>query len=77
MPSIRIIADGDGAFHELSGKKIHHVKEQFTVFRLEGGMQSGNASVGLVIPLPDGSVVFVETSLELFVAAARAFNTRL
>lgn len=76
MHSMKIVLDGDGSFPEMQGKKIHHVTDQFSVTALRGGMQSGKTSVALVIPLPDGSIVFAETSLALFVGAARAFVAR-
>lgn len=39
---------------------------------LPEGMESGRASVALVVRLPDGSAVIAETSLRLFRVAARA-----
>lgn len=43
---------------------------------MPGGMQSGKPSVAIVAELPDGTQVFSETSLELFLAAAAAFRAR-
>lgn len=63
--------NGDGEFRELAGAKVHETKEPFTVTGLAGGMKSGKPSVAFVIPLEDGSFVFAETSLALFVTAAR------
>lgn len=71
MPALKILPKADGKFPELQGKRIHHSRN-ITVASLDGGMASGKPSVALLIHLDDGSVVFAETSLELFVAAGRA-----
>jgi len=72
---LRIVLEGRGAFPELQGKKVHRAQIE-SVTSLAGGMQSGKASVAVLIPLEDGSYVFAETSLSLFCAAARAFIAR-
>jgi hypothetical protein len=41
---------------------------------LPGGMTSGRTSVSIVIPLPDGTMLLTETSLALFVMAAKALE---
>ncbi len=43
----------------MAGAKIHHA-DDFSITGLGGGMESGKPSVGLVIPLKDGSFVFAE-----------------
>lgn len=75
MIHIRIILDGEGAIPEMRGKTIHRA-DSLTVTGLAGGMQSGKPSVALVIPLEDGSFVFAETSLALFLSAADALRGR-
>lgn len=75
MPHMKIVLDGDGKFPELQGKKIHRA-EISAATGLPGGMASGKASVAFIIPLEDGSVVFAETSLSVFLGAARAFRGR-
>ncbi len=43
---------------------------------LERGMTSGKASVGIGIPMPDGKIILVESSLELFLGAAAVLGAR-
>ena len=72
MTSLAIILDGAGA---LKGERV--VVGEFTrVLTLDSGMASGKPSVGVVVELPDGSVVLGQTSLGLFLAAADAFKAR-
>lgn len=75
MPMLHIILDGDGAFEHLRERKQHHV-QTFTVTALEGGMESGQPSVAVVIELEDDSYVFAETSLKLFLSAADALKAK-
>lgn len=80
MPAMTIILDGDGTaepgFKEaLEAGRVHRV-EDFVVAALAGGMKSGAPSVFLQVALPDGSYVFAETSLALFLSAADAFKAR-
>ena len=75
MPSLRIVLEGDNAFPEFKGREtidVHH----FAVTALEGGMTSGNPSIAFLIELPDGRVVFAQSSLLLFLAAASAFKAK-
>jgi hypothetical protein len=76
MPSLRILLDGDAAWTDLQQKKVHHVTDGLQVAMLVSGMQSGKHSVALRIDLQDGSAVLAELSLDLFKAAARAFEGR-
>lgn len=77
MPALKINLQGDGAFaEEMSGHKVHHVTEAFTVAGLDHGMRSGAPSVAFCIPLPDGSVVLAETSLALLLTASDALRAR-
>jgi hypothetical protein len=75
VPSIDIRVDGDGQFPELEGRHVHHVQD-FVVTALTGGMASGMPSVAIIIPLPDGSVVFAESSLRLLLTAADALKAK-
>jgi len=75
MPYLQIVLDGDKSAPEMAGKVIHHV-QSFKITALKGGMTSGRPSIGLVIPLEDGSFVFAETSLRLLLTAADAFRIR-
>lgn len=80
--SMVIKLEGDGAWPDLvekmqAGKVIHigngsHIE----VAALSGGMTSGRPSVMFRIDLPDGRTVMAETSMRLFLTAARAFEAR-
>lgn len=43
---------------------------------IPGGMTSGKTSISIAVPLPDGSYIITETSLELLLTAAAAFKAR-
>lgn len=68
---IRPRVDETGGFTELEGVDVIHLTNPITVGSLAHGMSSGKPSVAFVFTLPDGRAVVAETSLELFVAAAR------
>ena len=79
MPSLRIILDGDGAWPDLTQKANDGLLLQGKwtgIAALPGGMASGRPSVSIRIDLPDGRVVWTETSMRLFLSAARAFTAR-
>lgn len=60
-------------------KVLYHLQDDappIQVARLPGGMVSGKSSVAIRIDLPDGRVVVAETSLALFLGAARVFQVR-
>lgn len=73
MPSlvIRPRVDERGGL-DLDLEKVIHLTNPITVYSLAAGMESGKPSVGFVFDLPDGKKVVAETSLELFISAARA-----
>lgn len=73
--ALDINLDGDGAWRDLadkefSGGKLSHVAV------LPDGTTRGNPSISLRGKLDDGSEVVLETTLTLFLAAARAIATR-
>lgn len=79
-PSMRIHLDADGLWPDLAkleeaGKLIQPTSE-IEVAYLEAGMASGAPSVAIRIALPDGSVVFAQTSVKLWCGAAAAFQAR-
>jgi hypothetical protein len=82
MPSIHIILDGDGAFPEMKQAMIDGTlieidpNVEMKIAALPGGMQSGNPSVALCIPLPDGRLVYAQMSLRMLLFAADAFKAR-
>jgi hypothetical protein len=77
--ALTIILKGDGAWPDLA-EKIKQGKlvtaQTFEVAALPGGMESGKPSVAVRLDLPDGKVLFAETSLSLFLTAADMFKTR-
>lgn len=75
MIALRIVPDGDGQFPEMEGKTVHRT-ERLTVTALTGGLASGKPSVALIAQLDDGSFVFCETTLALFLSAADALRAR-
>ncbi len=76
MPMIKIVLDGDGALADRDPAKLLELEGPITVSGLPGGMQSGKPSVAFWFDLPDGRTVFAQTSMALFLAAARAFRGR-
>ncbi len=73
VTSLQIILDGDGAFNDV---EIGADGALTRITLLEGGMQSGSPSVGLLIDIGDGQLVFAQTSLKLLISAAKAFEAR-
>ena len=78
MIPLRIVLDADGAFPELEGSQVRkaHAARSIAVAALQGGLKSGGTSIAFVIPLEDGSHVFAETTLKLFLTAADAMKAR-
>lgn len=78
MPSLRIDVDGDGQWIDLKEKNNNGIinGDLEAIAALKGGMESGRASVGFRIELPDGNVVFCQTSMRLFLNAAKLFMIR-
>lgn len=77
MPSLRVITDGVGAWPDLDRRAARHklVEVPDTAMEiacLPQGMQSGRASVAFRIDLPDGRVVFIQSSLRALHAATAA-----
>ncbi len=76
MPELKIVLDVDTEFGKRpvpADKIIHLPDPDMTFARIPRGMQSGKSSVMIDIRLPDGRVVMAETSMALFLAAAKAF----
>lgn len=76
MPQLNIILDGDNAWPDLLDKELIHYSGAISVAGLAGGMQSGKPSITFRFDLPDGRVLLAETSMALFLTAARAFRAR-
>lgn len=77
MVSLTIKLNGDGILQGFPPEKIVNLESTpITVTTLEGGMSSGLPSVGLIFDLPDGRKVLAQTSVRLFLSAARAIKAR-
>ncbi len=79
MLAMTIKLEGDNAWPDLRDKpedQVIHLQNTIEVTALEGGMASGRTSVAFRFELPDGRSVIAETSLALFLNAARAFKIR-
>jgi hypothetical protein len=58
------------------GTKLVELDKELRIGVLEGGTIEGNPTVSICFPLPQGGYAFAETSLRLFLAAARVFAAR-
>lgn len=78
-PVMHIELDADGCWPDmqqahLEGRVIE--TNEISVAALQSGMQSGGTSVAFRINLPDGRIVFAQTSLKLYMLAAELFRQR-
>ncbi len=76
MIALHIFLDADGMMKDVDRSKIVEANKDISIGILDGGMQSGKPSVALSFELPDGKVVFAETSYALFMTCAKAFAAR-
>jgi len=79
MPTMKMHLDGDGCWPDLQGKMgTEQVIETAVceVALLVGGMISGKSSVSFRYDLPDGRVLWAQTSLDLLENAVKAFRVR-
>jgi hypothetical protein len=82
MPVIKMLMDGDGCWPDLKVGTDAVINamgpgaKPIQMALLDAGIQSGKPSVTIRIDLPDGRTVLTETSLRLFVSAAKAFASR-
>ena len=86
MPVIHIKVDGDDAWSDLrewvenDDPRLIQAMGNDTSWQmtlLEGGMQSGDYSVGIRLDLPDGRVVVAETSWALLKTAHLALKAKV
>lgn len=79
MPHLTLKLEGNGALREWA-EQVTSIRQaaddELVVIVLDGGMESGAPSVSLAAKLQDGSGVFLETSLALFLTAADAMRAR-
>ncbi len=79
MPAMTIILEGDDSFKDWADRDMIHLGNDAPAIRvaaLKGGMSSGKPSVMIGIDIGGGKVVMAETSMRLFLSAARAFRAR-
>ena len=72
MSDLKVYTDGDGVWPDMKDL-FYHTGKKIEVARLPKGMASGKSSVAIRIDTEDGQVVWSETSLDLFLAAAKIF----
>jgi hypothetical protein len=79
MPAMQLNLDADGSLKDWKGRVYVPIDKAvgWRVGLLRGGMESGKHSVSIATLTEGGEVVFLETSLELFLGAADAFRARL
>jgi hypothetical protein len=75
MPSLPVHLDGDECWPDL-GSKGWEEASRVEVAVLPGGMSTGKPSVTIRFDMPDGRVVLGQTSMALFVMAARMMVSR-
>lgn len=71
MIPLEIIMDGTGKWPDIDTEG-----ELRSVAALPRGTTSGKPTVGFKVVLPDGRVVFAQTTLSLFLTAGDAFKAR-
>jgi hypothetical protein len=76
MISLTIVLNGDGLLEGFPKDQVLVLDVPITVTALEAGMESGLPSVTFIFDLPDGRKVFAQTSLKLFMLAARAMEAK-
>jgi hypothetical protein len=82
MPELKIILDPEGTWEDLKpgGDKAQKLRwnqhTSMTFARLAKGMQSGAPSVAIRLDMEGGGVIVAETSMALFLSAAKCFIAR-
>lgn len=75
MPAMRIILDSEEEeiLKGINRNRIITIQTPITIAGLPAGMVSGKPSVNFTFELPNGEVVFAETSMRMFQLAAKMF----
>ncbi len=75
---VHLAAEGEAVFADLQRGEIVHVGNGATirVTGLDAGVISGEPSVAMAFPLPDGRWALIETSLRMFLTAADMLKAR-
>lgn len=71
MEMLTLHLDGTGQWPAIEDRKL----KMLGISRLPAGMQTGKSSVAVILEGPDGKMYACETSMNLFLMAARAFQT--
>lgn len=76
MTAVRILLDvaQDPPLNGIDDSKVVRVDQGLVFSRVPSGMQSGNSSVGITAPLPDGKDLLIELSMANFQGVASAFR---
>lgn len=76
MSGFDALAGIENAAEGIAAGRVIHISDNANVEigTLRHGMESGKDSVAICFPLPDGRVVLLETSAQLFIAAAQAIT---
>lgn len=75
MVTMNVVLQGDGVLKDTDPNKIVHLQNTITLASLDNGMASGKPSVAFIFDLPDGRKVLAETSMTLFLSAAKIFSS--
>jgi len=76
MLATNVNFDGDAFFKDFDKSKVVESKGLHTITVFEGGMASGRPSVAFVSEMKDGTFVLAETSMNIFLSAAKAYEAR-
>lgn len=74
MVQLSIYLDANGMLQDIDKDKIIDVKAPVRVGVLDRGTVQGRPSVGIAFTLPDGQTVLAQTTLRLFLQAAKVFT---
>lgn len=75
MTELIIVPDLEG-YWKGSPPKVLEATAPVVIGGLEGGMATGNPSVGIIVEIEPGLAVFAQTSLKLFLAAADVLKAK-
>ncbi len=73
---LKVHVDGDGCWPDLLKREVISIDNRFEIAGLSNGMSKGDPSVAFRFDLPDGRIVFAQTSLKLFLTAADMLKAR-
>ena len=75
MLATKVIVDADGSLGDIADKLVE-AEGVYAITALEAGMISGKPSVGFVVKTKDGNFILAQTSMEIFLTAAKLFKSR-